>query len=176
VANATCAKETKPDKSQNTSKDSFFLLAIRDDACYRQNTFSNRNVILLWLCSVPAGCLGIHFFFLKCTRHSPSQLTGLEMREMSNQGTCLGPWDTESSSKRHLPRTLPLALASLRQLPDNMSEVFQDVSEVKTSPFFLLHGETANLFPPQSAEAVLVHFLKAQHSPQQSKILLEFND
>lgn len=87
------------DKSQTTSKDSLFLLTIRDDACYsyRQNTFSNRNVILLWLCPVPAGCLGIDFLFLKCTGHTASQLMGLEM---SNRGTWLEPQDTEGQQQK----------------------------------------------------------------------------
>lgn len=144
----------KIDKSQNTSKTSLFLSTIRADACrsYRHTHFPTEMSFCCGFVLSLQGCLGIHFLFLKCTQ-SASQLTGLET---SSQGICLGLQHTKGQQQKASAEAvrapgyqeLSLVLTSLRQLCDNISEVFWDVLELKTSPFFMLHGETASLFPP----------------------------
>lgn len=71
-------KGSKTDKSPDDNEDSLFSLTIRENASYsdRQKPFSNRNIILLRLCPLPAGCLGIHFLLLESTRHCSAAIRG----------------------------------------------------------------------------------------------------
>lgn len=135
-------KGSKTDKSRNHS---LFSLTVRENACYtdRQKSFSNRNIILQWLCPLPAWCLGIHFLLLESTPHYCT-VSGCR---------------NEQSGDSEAPN-----MQGQQEWPSCRC------CQSRNTIVFLAAWGNREFLP-----SVPEHFLRAKHSPQKSKILLEFD-